>query len=214
MDKYDWKKKWAHNQISFHRAEVHPALLRFGDRLPRGKIFVPLCGKSKDLLWLKKGGFEVIGSELSPIAARSFFEEAGLSFELVTEEHFSVFRGENITLWCGDFFQLPERVFSDVRAIYDRASLIALPVEMRLAYAQHLLHRLNTVEVSYLLVTLEYSFTPTGPPYSVMEPEVRSLFGDQFRVENLAKWPDFSLGEHPRFRGREIPDEKVYFLFK
>ena len=38
-------------------------------------ILVPLCGKSKDLIWLQKHFHQVIGVELVPQAVKVFFEE-------------------------------------------------------------------------------------------------------------------------------------------
>ena len=47
--------------------------------IPAGsRIFAPLCGKSKDMAWLMEQGYQVLGVELSEIAARSFLEESGL----------------------------------------------------------------------------------------------------------------------------------------
>jgi thiopurine S-methyltransferase len=41
----------------------------------KSKVFVPLCGKSSDMLWLLAQGYEVVGVELSPLAAQGFFAE-------------------------------------------------------------------------------------------------------------------------------------------
>ena len=49
------------------------------DRVISGKsgcsIFVPLCGKTLDLIWLNEKGHTVMGCELSEVAAKQFFEE-------------------------------------------------------------------------------------------------------------------------------------------
>ncbi len=42
------------------------------------RVFVPLCGKSQDMLWLAQQGHEVIGVELSPVAVAGLFRENGL----------------------------------------------------------------------------------------------------------------------------------------
>ena len=49
-----WLEKWEKGDTKFDQTEVNPYLIRhkeiFGD-LKGKKIFVPLCGKSIDLLW-------------------------------------------------------------------------------------------------------------------------------------------------------------------
>jgi thiopurine S-methyltransferase len=50
------------NDIGFHKDEPHHYLQRFYASLqsPEGaQLFVPLCGKSKDLIWLRERGHDV-----------------------------------------------------------------------------------------------------------------------------------------------------------
>ncbi len=81
MDAEFWKQRWENNQTGFHLDEVNPFLPRFWSQLhlpEKGKVFVPLCGKSLDLLWLREQGHDVCGVELSPLAVQQFFAEQGL----------------------------------------------------------------------------------------------------------------------------------------
>ncbi len=58
---------------------VSSALRKFWPGLAAGsRVLVPLCGKSVDLLWLVGQGCDVTGVELSEIAVRAFFAEAGI----------------------------------------------------------------------------------------------------------------------------------------
>ena len=62
MDANFWEKRWETGQIGFHLAEVNPLLVRHHHVLPpRARVFVPLCGKSLDLVWLAKEGHAVVG---------------------------------------------------------------------------------------------------------------------------------------------------------
>ena len=66
-----WLEKWQANDIAFHEPEGNEALPTLWPRLgvsPTSTVFVPLCGKSVDLLWLARQGHRVIGVELSPLA--------------------------------------------------------------------------------------------------------------------------------------------------
>ena len=51
-----WESRWEEGRIGFHLKEVNPYLIRFSDQLLHQKpdrVFVPLCGKTLDLGWLK-----------------------------------------------------------------------------------------------------------------------------------------------------------------
>ena len=76
-----WLERWQEGRIGFHRADANPALLLhhqhvFGQTL---RVLVPLCGKSLDLEWLVVHGHEVVGIELSELAAQAFFAERGFT---------------------------------------------------------------------------------------------------------------------------------------
>jgi thiopurine S-methyltransferase len=209
-----WLERWQQNQIGFHQGRVNPYLQQFWPQLgmkPFTRVFVPLCGKSSDMLWLRAQGHEVIGVELSELAIRAFFEENGVALEVRSEDGFLVFEGDGIRLYCGDFFRLQPRHVEGVNAVFDRAALIALPPEMRPAYVAHL-HALLVPGTEMLLVSFEYPQTQMqGPPFSVEEGEVRALYhADSIRLLHSAD----ILDQEPRFRERGVTrlQEKVYAL--
>lgn len=174
-------------------------------------MLVPLCGKTEDLRWLSARGHEVVGVELSLIAAKAFAAEQGIVFTESHEPPFTVFRGKSITLYAGDFFDFSPAVDGLFDLFYDRAALIALPPEMRPAYAQHL-RSLITGGARGLLIGLEYdSSAMHGPPFSVPETEVRRLFSG-FSCENLLE--SDCLEDEPRFKARGLTwmKEIVYSL--
>ena len=83
-----WLERWNNNQIGFHQQQVNPYLVYFyGEKGPsleqreKLKVFVPLCGKSKDLLWLSQNGYKVFGVECSDRAVKDFFEENALNYK-------------------------------------------------------------------------------------------------------------------------------------
>lgn len=152
------------------------------------KVFVPLCGKSKDMLWLRDLGHDVLGVELNPNACLDFFNENGLVADASEVEQFLSYRCENLSLLCGDFFSLTKDSLADVTGVYDRAALVALPKKMRVDYANKLIELLPQ-GVSILLVTLEFD-SPQGPPFNVPAEEVKSLFGQRFKIECLEEAVD------------------------
>ena len=86
--------------------------------------------------------------------------------------------------------------------MYDRASLPALPGDMRRDYADLMLDCLAPGTV-ILLQTPEYRQTEMdGPPFSVPPAEVEALYGEVCTIERLHS--EGSLDRHPRFRERGL----------
>jgi thiopurine S-methyltransferase len=210
-----WLENWKANKIGFHQQAINPYLNAFWRQLgalPGDSVFVPLCGKSLDLLWLRNQGHSVIGVEISEMATEQFFTENNLAFTLVVDDDFRHYESDRLSLLQGDFFNLAPIHLQKVVAVYDRASLVALPAELRRRYVRHLTNILPA-ESRILLVTFEYDQAQMdGPPFSVDEAEVRMLYHDNFGIDLLLaqdileKYPDF------RARGLNKLIETVYVL--
>ncbi|KHT40256.1 thiopurine S-methyltransferase [Vibrio sinaloensis] len=172
-----WHSKWAANQIGFHLEDVNPLLIEYWKHTNPthdSKVFVPLCGKSEDLVWLATKHADVQGVELSNIAVRAFFAEHFYTPMVmpVNGQH-ELFQFDELSIYVGDFFTAP---IQPVDIVYDRASLVALPQDMRGEYAERIKSLLKPGG-RMLLVTLEYDQSlMAGPPFSVPEQEVRSLY--------------------------------------
>lgn len=168
-----WIERWEKNQIGWHEAEGNRHLKSHWTLSGR-RVLVPLCGKSVDMLWLADRGNEVVGVELSPIAAEAFFVEQSIAYQKSDDEGLNFMSADGrIRIVTGDFFDFSETGFD---AVYDRAALIALPPELRPRYAKHLAGRL-VESAAHLLVSLEYDAPEAkGPPFSVMGREVSELF--------------------------------------
>lgn len=152
-------------------------------------VLVPLCGKTSDMLWLLEQGHKTIGAELSPIAAQDFFAENKMDCETTKSDSFENYEGGNISILVGDFFDLTPADIPNIKAVYDRAALIALPAEMRKKYAAHLKTILDRGD-QVLLITLAYDQAKMdGPPFSVTNDEVQNLFGDWCAITKLETLP-------------------------
>ena len=211
-----WHERWASGRTGFHQDETNRYLMQYWDRLnvPKSdKVFVPLCGKSKDMIWLRDQGHEVIGAELSPIAVRDFFAENNLQVTQTKLGSLDRWESEGITVFCGDVFALTADDLAGVRAVYDRAALIALPPEMRRAYANHL-RAILPVGTRSLLVTIDYpEHQRSGPPFSVPEDEVHTLFDEGFDVEQV--FVEDVKGESERISDQmDYLNERVYLVSK
>ena len=188
MDSLFWHDRWQNNEIGFHTEEPHHLLQKLFDRLglrSADKVFVPLCGKSLDLVWLQSQGLHVVGIELSQLALESFIDENQLNGTWSVADGMPCFLGKQFTLFCGDFFQLSGKDLPEVRAVYDRGSLVALPPVMRQRYAVHLTSLVST-GCRILQISYEYDQREThGPPFSVPYDEILELFGKNFKIQKL-----------------------------
>lgn len=215
MDPSFWHDRWDKQDIGFHQADIHALLPAYWPRLELASdapVFVPLCGKSLDMVWLAQQGHRVIGAELSQRAIDDFFAERGLTPSTRASGSFTVKSGGPYELWCGDFFELPREAVAGVAGVYDRAALIALPPSLWERYAETLASLLPA-QARMLLITLEYEQTQmAGPPFSVPGDQVRALFAGSYQLDELGRRD--VLDGHPHFKQRGLTalHECAYFL--
>ena len=173
-----WHQKWQAGQIGFHKAEVNPALVRHLPALGLSegvRVFLPLCGKTLDIGWLRAQGYRVAGAELSELAVRQLFDDLGETPDIVNSGALKQYRTEGIDIFVGDIFELTAQALGPVDAVYDRAALVALPAEMRPDYAQHV--AAVTANAAQLLISFDYDQSVmAGPPFSVPSSEVSRLY--------------------------------------
>lgn len=216
MESEFWLQRWQEDRIGFHQDDINPHLQAYWPLLglePGAGVFVPLCGKSRDMCWLGER-HPVLGIELSPRAVEDFFAENELQPARREARRLSICSAGPFTLMCGDFFDLQPADTAHIGGIYDRAALIALPRDMRPSYAQKLAE-LAAPGTSMLLVTMEYDQPAMdGPPFSVEAPEVHTLFGRDWQIRSLHR-ADI-LEAEPRFRAQGISYlfEHVYLLVR
>jgi thiopurine S-methyltransferase len=185
-----WHERWRTGQTGFHQTAVDRNLRRHWSALHVSKggcVFVPLCGKSLDLLWLREQGHFVAGVEISATALESFCMENGIPARRRTLDRFELYEAENLQLFRGDFFALSPPLLGEVAAVYDRAALISWAPEWRAAYVAHIAE-LAPSGAQMLLVTLEYPQAQMpGPPFSTPRGEVVRLYTPHFALEEISR---------------------------
>ena len=220
-----WLQRWDNDEIGFHQQVINPYLMYFyGQKGPaveqrdKLKVFVPLCGKSKDMLWLSQNGYKVFAVECSERAVKDFFEGNALNYRHAEKEEYALYQASDqtsmIEILQGDFFSLQQADLDGVTDIFDRASLIALPIELREKYAQKMAE-LQKPGIRSLLVTLTYDQSEmNGPPFSVSEEDVNKLYSDNFSIEKLC-FKDI-INDEPGFKNRGLSSlvETVYKLVR
>ena len=213
MEADHWHQRWQEGRIGFHTGQPNRWLQQFYPSLglkPEDKIFLPLCGKAVDLVWLAAQGHPALGIELSPIAIEDFFQEQELTATTSEEGPFIHHQSGKISLLEGDFFELTPLQLNGTNVLFDRAALVALPAEMRQRYVQHL-STLLSPGTTILLVTTDYpQEEKEPPPFAVSDEEVHTLYGEDFEVEHLHS-EDLSSGQDPLSkRGVTALTENIY----
>ncbi|MNC32234.1 Thiopurine S-methyltransferase [compost metagenome] len=180
-----WLQLWRERRTDFHQRTVNRLLTGFWPTLglPRGsRIFVPLCGKSLDMLWLAEQGHEVVGVELSPLAVRAFFRENRLQPVRRRQGELTLWQHGNIRILCGDYFALTTADLGPIDTVYDRAALTALPAEVRTLYVAHL-RRIVPASATVFLLTIEDAEEDATLVQALgVDDEVAALYADGFEI--------------------------------
>ncbi len=187
-----WLERWEKREIGFHQVEINRFLEQYWATLELAKnstVLVPLCGKSKDMRWLLQQGHHVLGVELSEAAVQEFFEEWDVQPQINRKGSFTCYSAEHIEILVGDFFVLTAEDVQKVSGVYDRASLVALPSDIRQAYVK-LLGEILPVKAQTLLISFEYQLgARNGPPFSIDVDAVKNLFESTCVVHLLDSQP-------------------------
>ena len=202
-----WLHRWRNAQIGFHQAAVDRHLQAYWPTLEvaaNGRVFVPLCGKSLDLLWLREQGHSVVGVELSAIAVEALFTENGILARRRRLDDFDVYEADQLTLFCGDFFKLTPALLGTVSAVFDRAALISWTPALRPPYVQKLIS-LTKPGSQTLLIAVEYPEAQmSGPPFPLTRDAINRLYSQQYSIEQLGCHEILDL--EPRLKARGLSE--------
>ena len=202
-----WEDRWSTGRTQWHKTEVHASLQKYCDEYlidgiigGGGRILVPLCGKTVDMVYLarKRVISEVVGIDAVPKAVEEFMQEQaneGLDFkEPETMKGYTKRKGESLTLITGDFFDISLDVINGDASntllfdgVWDRGSLVAIDPSLREQYINKIGEFMIKPNGKYLLSTFlrPNNDTTTGPPFSIDETEVRRLFGSKPWVDTI-----------------------------
>ena len=188
MEEKFWHQKWKDNNIAFHKSQADAQLVAYFSALSlekNSRVFVPLCGKTRDIAWLLSNGYRVAGAELSKTAIEQLFTELDINPAISTIGNIEHYSAEDIDIFVGNIFDLSKGVVGTINAIYDRAALVALPEDMRHQYTAHLMDITN--KAPQLLLCYEYDQSKMdGPPFSISNEEVKRHYSDKYKLTSLA----------------------------
>jgi thiopurine S-methyltransferase len=208
-----WNERWLNNQIGFHLNSPHKSLEKFIDFFSgHKKVFVPLCGKSPDMIFLRNHGHEVIGVEFSEIAIKDFIKENDLKMKKVEQGILNLYQGDGFKIYQGDLFKLTETELEGITCCYDRASMVAFNYNERVRYSQFLKNIGRDLKL-ILAPILDYGdIQDAGPPFSVTAKELDFMYGLDFDLDIL-KSNEYQLRENLKLKGA-VYEKEVTWLFK
>ena len=187
MDPNFWHKRWEKNEIGFHQSAVNVLLSDHfsGLSLPQtSRVFVPLCGKTRDIAWLLSQGHRVVGVELSKLAVEELFVDLGVAPKISVQGELLRYSAPGLEIFVGDIFELSGDLLGRVDAIYDRAALVAFPTEMRGRYGAHV--AAITQLAPQFLICFEYDqAVMNGPPFSIDRQKVHDVYGAHYQIEPI-----------------------------
>ena len=196
-----WNERWKVGFCPWHEGQVNDLLQKHIQDLTKGErnlqIFLPLCGKSVDLLWLADNGHNVVGVECSRGAIESFFEENNL--EYTTEAinlapngaYIHKAKDKEIIIFECDIFSFSSDVAGrKFDAIWGRSALTALgSEEMRTKYVE-VMSGLLVPSGRWMIETFDYdpADKTTGPergPHKFSREDAKCFLSDKFNVQLL-----------------------------
>jgi|TARA_B110000879_G_C11126500_1_gene494124 thiopurine S-methyltransferase len=211
MDPNFWHKRWEKNEIGFHQSAVNVLLSDHfsGLSLPQtSRVFVPLCGKTRDIAWLLSQGHRVVGVELSKLAVEELFVDLGVAPKISVQGELLRYSAPGLEVFVGDIFELSGDLLGRVDAIYDRAALVAFPTEMRGRYGAHV--AAITQLAPQFLICFEYDqAVMNGPPFSIDRQKVHDVYGAHYQIEPITN-RDVAGG----LKGKCPAQETVWHLVK
>lgn len=150
----------------------------------------------------------MVGVELVEKAVQDFFREQQIVPEIRETPPFQTFSHDGLKILLGNFFDLASGTEEPFQAVFDRASLVAIPEHLRIGYAQCLMNEM--VKGGRLL--LYDTSKMKCPPYSVTQTEVERLFSSSGKLELLESRDNFE--DRMQERGLEWLTESVYLFEK
>lgn len=199
----EWIQMWKEGEDpAFHLPKVHSSLQNHIEELTNGKakcrIFVPLCGKSVDMVWLADQGHTVIGLEIAKKGIKDFFKENNLDFTMdainmaPSGAYIYKAKSKDITIFQCDIFDFRSDVAGGkFDGVWDRGSLtsMAFSGEATIKNYVEVISKLLKGNGRWMIETFDYdeSEKPEGGHDFISDKMIHKLFEDKFIVRDLEK---------------------------
>ncbi|ESO83000.1 hypothetical protein LOTGIDRAFT_67729, partial [Lottia gigantea] len=117
-------------------------LQKYEEKLFRGKknakVFLPLCGKTYDMVWFQQKGYHVVGVDVAEDAVKHFFEMNKVGYNVTPEPSIDgkLYQSEcgKIKIYVGDFFKFGPHLEKDFDAVWDTGAQQAIGMSLKQDY--------------------------------------------------------------------------------
>ncbi|WP_150467787.1 thiopurine S-methyltransferase [Francisella sp. SYW-9] len=221
MDKIDtnnnqyWLDRWQNNDVeNFCQESPNEFLVKHFSKLQitsSSTCFMPMCGKSIDILFFLSKGVKVVGVELSEKAVISFFTENRIKYEVIEEKDYKYYKGEDVVIYVSDIFNLPE-ILKNLPSFdiwYDRGAYIALPPELRERYAK-MMQETCSDKTQILLLVMEHDKEAQTPPFSVSQDELGKNFSPNINFGLIDSQSRDTIPDYRKAEGMTFQYYKTY----
>ena len=152
-------------------------------------IFLPLCGRSPDMIWLVSQGHRVTGVEWLESVIQRFFTENNLEYDVKTgvnggKERGLVYSAKNIpiTIYCCDMFSVTSEAIDKFDCILDIGSMASQPPAVYSEYSI-ICRTLLKPKGSILLSTFNFDQPLRNyPPFACPLEQIQKMYGVEFDI--------------------------------
>lgn len=167
-----WSQVWQEGTIRFHQKDYNTQMMSFFKDidLKNKTVFIPLAGKTKDIMYFLEKGARVTAIEFVEQAIIDFFEDNETLYTKIG----NLYQCENLKFYAMDFFDFRTDKKFDV--LYDRASQVVFPEEKRPAYYRHISELIDQKTILLLAAIDHEGPKEYGPPHKIPQNEVKSAY--------------------------------------
>ncbi|XP_077497713.1 thiopurine S-methyltransferase-like [Amblyomma americanum] len=189
-----WAQRWAQGDVPWHgNLRINRFLDRHQELILDGKksatVFVPMCGKGRELHWFYAMGHVVYGVEYVEDVGRQFFVENDLA---MSETVCPVLgcrvlktRDGRLTIFICSIFDFSKECVPPIEIVWDRSGITAVREEDRGRYVS-VMKSLLAPGFSYGLWTTSYDNPDYKDfPRSITDATVLKLYGNDFDVRKV-----------------------------
>ena len=143
-------------RTGWHRPDINPTLIKYtnlllpdkdakSDSSARKTIFLPLCGKTKDIAYLLSTGFNVFGIEGVRQAIEELNDENSFNLKYNPSKSIYATEDERLIIYHGDIFKCPIESWGPFDCVWDRGAFGTVAYDLRDQYIDVIRRGLNGI---------------------------------------------------------------------
>lgn len=167
-----WSQVWQEGTIRFHQKDYNSQMMSFFKNidLKNKTIFIPLAGKTKDIMYFLERGAHVTAIEFVEQAIVDFFQDN----EILYTKTGNLYHCENLNFYAMDFFDF--KTDKKFNVLYDRASQVVFSEASRPLYYKHISSLITSESIVFIGSIDHEGPKEYGPPYKISKEEIINAY--------------------------------------